>query len=136
MTEFEPIRCWPIRLLWKKKSKMQGSFEALLLFIAKYHDNMEPMLKSLCKKHLSYKRRSAGNDDKGKIRIIHSCQKVSQNSVQMLKKLAVTSFFSGCKFEKNLITFSESEKNLDDSTSGVSPSLVSRYCEGYRFWST
>ena len=68
MTEFEPIRCWPIRLLWKKKSKMQGSFEALLLFIAKYHDNMEPMLKSLCKKHLSYKRRSAGNDDKGKIK--------------------------------------------------------------------
>ena len=98
MTEFEPIRCWPIRLLWKKKSKMQGSFEALLLFIAKYHDNMEPMLKSLCKKHLSYKRRSAGNDDKGKIRIINSCQKVSQNSVQMLKKLAVTSFFSCRKF--------------------------------------
>ena len=98
MTEFEPIRCWPIRLLWKKKSKMQGSFEALLLFIAKYHDNMEPMLKSLCKKHLSYKRRRAGNNDKGKIRIINSCQKVSQNSVQMLKKLAVTSFFSGRKF--------------------------------------
>ena len=56
---FEPIRCWPIRLLWKKKSKLPRSFDALLLFIAKYHGNKEPTIKKLCKRHLSYNKKKA-----------------------------------------------------------------------------
>ena len=61
--KFEPIRCWPIRLIWKKKSKLPRSFEALLFLIAKYHDYVEPKLKYLCKKNLSYNRKE---DHKGK----------------------------------------------------------------------
>ena len=63
LQKFEPIRCWPIRLIWKKKSKLPRSFEALLFLIAKYHDYVESKLKYLCKKNLSYNRKE---DHKGK----------------------------------------------------------------------
>ena len=56
----EEIQGWgldQIRLLWKKKSKLPRSFDALLVFIAKYHGNKEPIIKTLCKKHLSYNKK-------------------------------------------------------------------------------
>ena len=73
MEKFEPIRDWPIRLIWKKKSKLPRSVNALILLIAKYHEYDEQELKYLCKKNLSYNKKE---DHKGTKKMIQLMPKV------------------------------------------------------------
>ena len=48
-TEFEPISSWPTTMFWSEKSKLPNSFNAFLVFTAKFHKNSRAKLKELCK---------------------------------------------------------------------------------------